>query len=70
MFLAIISDTYADVKTEIAVAPNEMHMLEYIQKHFGRILRKMGCGKFLPKQSDIKSEINANVRDIRDVLKK
>ncbi|XP_057670918.1 polycystin-2 isoform X2 [Diorhabda carinulata] len=70
MFLAIINDTYADVKTEIAIAPNEMQMTEYITKKFGKFLRKIGLGRFIPKHYEEKAEINATIREIREVLKK
>lgn len=68
MFLAIINDTYADVKTEIAIAPDEMQMTEYIQRGFFTMLRKLGCGR--GRKSELKRELNITIRHIREALKK
>ncbi|XP_018574958.1 polycystic kidney disease 2-like 1 protein, partial [Anoplophora glabripennis] len=68
MFLAIINDTYADVKTEIAIAPDEMQMTEYIQRGFFNMLRKLGCGR--SRKSELKRELNITIRHIREALKK
>lgn len=69
MFLAIINDTYADVKTEIAIAPDELQMTEYLSRSFKRFLMKLGCN-FAGLTTDRKSEINATIRQIREALKK
>jgi len=34
MFLAIINDTYADVKIDIAIAPKEIEMSEYLMEKY------------------------------------
>lgn len=68
MFLAIINDTYADVKTEIAIAPDEMQMTEYLQRGFFNILRKLGCSR--GRKSELKRELNITIRHIREALKK
>lgn len=68
MFLAIINDTYADVKTEIAIAPDEMQMTEYIQRGFFNILRRLGCSR--ARKSELKRELNITIRHIREALKK
>ncbi|KAG5883446.1 hypothetical protein JTB14_028723 [Gonioctena quinquepunctata] len=70
MFLAIINDTYADVKTEIAIAPDELQMTEFIYGKIKNMLRKMRCGFLLPKVTDKKSELNATIRQIRETLRK
>lgn len=67
MFLAIINDTYADVKTEIAIAPDEMQMSEFLKRGFYKILAKLGCKVKLQKE---KAEFNATIQQIRDALKK
>ncbi|XP_044258880.1 polycystin-2-like [Tribolium madens] len=68
MFLAIINDTYADVKTEIAIAPDEMQMTEFLKKGFYKMLQKCGCNiKYFQQQ---KAEFNATIQQIRDALKK
>ncbi|KAJ8912075.1 hypothetical protein NQ315_000581 [Exocentrus adspersus] len=68
MFLAIINDTYADVKTEIAIAPDEMQMTEYLQRGFFNTLRKLGCTRV--EKSELKREVNVTIRHIREALKK
>ncbi|KAJ8981840.1 hypothetical protein NQ317_001803 [Molorchus minor] len=68
MFLAIINDSYADVKTEIAIAPEEMQMTEYISRGFFNILRKLGWAH--GERSEIKREINVTIRKIREALTK
>ncbi|CAG9853679.1 unnamed protein product [Phyllotreta striolata] len=70
MFLAIISDAYGDVKTELNLAPKEMQMTEYIRKHFSNFLQKLGCGKCLPKQLEGEYEANVLIQEIREILKK
>lgn len=71
MFLAIINDTYADVKTEIAITPDEMQMSEYLKNLLNRFLRKCGCGKFVRgRRPDGKTELNATIKQIRDALSK
>ncbi|KAJ3665483.1 hypothetical protein Zmor_000976 [Zophobas morio] len=68
MFLAIINDTYADVKTEIAIAPDEMQMTEFLKKGFYKMLQKCGCNiKYFEQE---KAEFNATIQQIRDALKK
>lgn len=71
MFLAIINDTYSDVKTEIAITPDELQMSEYLKNMFNNLLNKCGCGKFVRKQRpDAKTELNATIKQIRDALSK
>nr|CAH7743777.1 unnamed protein product [Callosobruchus chinensis] len=69
MFLAIINDTYNDVKTEIAITPDELQMTEFLRDNFYKLLRKIGVKKNIDT-AVAKSEINATIRQIREVLLK
>lgn len=40
MFLAIINDTYADVKAEIAASPQELQLTRYIARLFRKNFSK------------------------------
>ncbi|KFM66211.1 Polycystin-2, partial [Stegodyphus mimosarum] len=42
MFLAIINDTYAEVKTEIASQKNEFEIADYFKKGFNNMMGKLG----------------------------
>ncbi|CAG9768877.1 unnamed protein product [Ceutorhynchus assimilis] len=66
MFLAIINDTYADVKTDIAIAPKEMEMTEYIGSLYTFMKRKLGCK--VKKDKDTQRPISTNIGQIRDAL--
>lgn len=68
MFLAIINDTYADVKTEIAIAPDEMQMTDFLKRGLINCLQKMGCHFKFFEQTQ--AEFNATIQQIRDALKK
>lgn len=71
MFLAIINDTYADVKTEISITPDELQMAEYLKTLFYKFLAKCGCGRFVRRpQSITKSDINVTIKQIREALSK
>ncbi|KAL1505909.1 hypothetical protein ABEB36_005358 [Hypothenemus hampei] len=66
MFLAIINDTYAEVKIDIAIAPKEIQMTEFIMRKYRNLLKKLGCKV---KQDDEKQIlINTNINTIRDAL--
>lgn len=65
MFLAIINDTYADVKAEIAAAPTEMQLTHYIRNLFGKFFAK----KQTPEEEDEESKIeDAMIKKIRQTL--
>ncbi|CAG9826843.1 unnamed protein product [Diabrotica balteata] len=68
MFLAIINDTYSDVKTEIALAPDELQMTEYVGEKLGKFMRTLGLGRYFPKKPT--RGIKTTLREIREVLKK
>lgn len=70
MFLAIINDTYSDVKTEIAIAPDEMQMTEYLKNCLNTFFKKCGCNLVGFSSKEKKGEINATIRHIREVLKR
>lgn len=71
MFLAIINDTYADVKTEIAITPDEIQMSEYLKNIMNNFLKKCGCARFVRGgSSNAKTELNATIKQIRDALSK
>ncbi|KAF7270756.1 hypothetical protein GWI33_016297 [Rhynchophorus ferrugineus] len=66
MFLAIINDTYADVKTDIAIAPKEIELTDYLRRGFKNILRRIGCK--VRSEAEEKGPFNINIRKIRDAL--
>ncbi|XP_066150967.1 polycystin-2-like protein 1 isoform X2 [Euwallacea fornicatus] len=68
MFLAIINDTYADVKVDIAIASKEIEMTEYIADRYRSFLRKLGCK--VRKEHEKQTIINTNIAQIRDALVK
>ncbi|XP_066248663.1 polycystin-2-like protein 1 [Euwallacea similis] len=68
MFLAIINDTYADVKIDIAIASKEIEMTEYIADRYRNFLKKFGCK--VRKEQEKQTIINTNIAQIRDALVK
>lgn len=69
MFLAIINDTYADVKTELAIAPTELQMTDYLKMHLFKLLSKSKCCKL--KLKDIKkTDYSLTAEEIRSALEK
>lgn len=70
MFLAIITDTYGQVKTELAVAPEEMQMSEYLKRIWYGFLRRMGCGHFVKPDQEKKIMFNVTIEEIRGALKR
>ncbi|KAF2897002.1 hypothetical protein ILUMI_09174 [Ignelater luminosus] len=70
MFLAIINDTYSDVKTEISVTPDEIQMSQYFKRGFYRFLSKCGCGRFISPEKQKESEYSVTIEEIRGALKK
>ena len=42
MFLAIINDTYSEVKAEIATQKNEFEIGDYFKRGYNNVLGKMG----------------------------
>lgn len=66
MFLAIINDTYVDVKTDIAIAPKEMDMSEFFIQKYRNLLRKLGCK--VKQRREGEHLINTNINQIRDAL--
>lgn len=68
MFLAIINDTYADVKIDIAIAPKEIEMSEYLMEKYRNFLKKLGCK--VKKEKEKQTILNTNIAHIRDALVK
>lgn len=72
MFLAIINDTYADVKAEIAAAPNKdspavtdfaKNLMKNRIGFFRRLFRKK------PPKTVVEDDYNPNIIKIKEVLK-
>lgn len=42
MFLAIINDTYAEVKSELADSNDEFAIMDYFKSHYQNLLGKLG----------------------------
>lgn len=70
MFLAIINDTYSEVKTEMAIAPDQMQMAEFCKRGYYNFMRKCGCGKLVHPVKVMQNEYNATMEQIRGALKK
>ncbi|XP_044747835.1 polycystic kidney disease 2-like 2 protein [Coccinella septempunctata] len=69
MFLAIINDTYADVKTELAIAPTELQMTDYLKMHLFKFLSRSKCCKFKVKEIK-KTDYSLTAEEIRTALDK
>lgn len=70
MFLAIINDTYADVKTEIAIAPDELQTTQFVKRGLHNFFKKIGLNSlFKPKDSG-DNKYDATIEKIRDTLRK
>lgn len=70
MFLAIINDTYGDVKTELTVALDEMQMQQYLKRGYYNILRCCKCKITKIPEKIIINEFNVTIEEIRGALKK
>lgn len=70
MFLAIINDTYADVKTEIAVKPDEIQMSDFLKRGLYNLLRKCGFGFLMRPRAEQQNEYNITIEKLRGALKK
>lgn len=68
MFLAIINDTYADVKIDIAIAPKKIEMSEYLMDKYRKFLKRLGCK--VKKEKEKQTILNTNITHIRDALVK
>lgn len=65
MFLAIINDTYSDVKSEIAIAPDQLQMSDYIRQCFRKCFRR----KAKTEEQKVR-QINILIQQVEDILKK
>jgi len=74
MFLAIINDTYGEVKADLASQENEFELGDYVRKGFTKLLRKVGIKNKLQdivnSAKDPNSEEEITRSDIREQLKK
>ena len=76
MFLAIINDTYSEVKAEIALQRNDFEIADYFKRGYNNMLGKMGKrDKLLDVENTLKlSDANADgtltFEEIRTNLKK
>lgn len=70
MFLAIINDTYTDVKTELTVAPDEMQMQQYLKRGYFNLLRWCKCKDKTMPHKEIQNEFDVTIEEIRGALKK
>lgn len=70
MFLAIITDTYAQVKTEIAVAPDEMQMSEFVKRQYYGAMKTLGLTRFIKPIKEQKIDYNVTMEEIRGALRK
>ncbi|XP_067952037.1 polycystin-2-like isoform X2 [Watersipora subatra] len=61
MFLAIINDTYAEVKAELADAKNEIEMSEFFKQQYNKMMSKMNLKR--DKISGIQRALKAADRD-------
>ena len=60
MFLAIINDTYSEVKAEIAGQRNEFEIGDYFKRGYNNVLGKMGARN---KAIDIENAIKLSSAD-------
>jgi len=61
MFLAIINDTYAEVKADLADAKNEIEMSEFFKQQYNKMMSKMNLKK--DKISGIQKALKAADKD-------
>ncbi|KAJ9594676.1 hypothetical protein L9F63_014010 [Diploptera punctata] len=69
MFLAIINDTYSDVKSEISVQ-SSIAMNDYIKRCFQNLFNKLGCKSKAVKKEEPSGDGKLTYKEIRDALKK
>ena len=59
MFLAIINDTYSEVKAEIAAQKNEFEIGDYFKRGYNNVLGKMGArNKYIDIENALKMGAN------------
>lgn len=75
MFLAIINDTYAEVKTELSQQKNEFELVDYFKKGYNNILGKLGKRDQIVdiqnalKMADINNDSKLTFEEVRKTLK-
>lgn len=72
MFLAIINDTYTEVKNEVDQTPNEMQMTTFIRLKLHNCLKKCRLGKLIkfPEKQKEKTPNERAKGEIRQLLLK
>ena len=74
MFLAILSDSFGDVKAELAAKKNEFEIGDYFKQGYINMIDKMGKRtKDMDMEEAVKKfevDIDSNTGDIRNFLKK
>ena len=74
MFLAIINDTYSEVKAEIAAQKNEFEIKDFFKRGYNNMLGKMGArNKYIDIENALKmanSDGQITYEEIRQNLKK
>ncbi|XP_022904660.1 polycystin-2-like [Onthophagus taurus] len=69
MFLAIISDTYSDVKTEMDVAPTQIERISFWRRGLYNFFTDCGCGACTPRAMVKMNDDNATVENIVLILR-
>lgn len=70
MFLAIINDTYTDVKTEMSIAPDEIQLSQFLKRGFYNLMRRLNCRYFMKQERVHENEYNVTIEEIRGALKR
>ncbi|XP_049947169.1 polycystic kidney disease 2-like 1 protein [Schistocerca serialis cubense] len=68
MFIAIIVYSYSEVKAEIAVMDDDLHLTDFLKRHFKNVMEKFGIySTYEPKSKDKEKKLTYN--DIREILR-
>ncbi|XP_049771104.1 polycystin-2-like [Schistocerca cancellata] len=68
MFIAIIVYSYSEVKAEIAVMDDDLHLTDFLKKHFKNVMEKFGVySTYESKSKDKEKKLTYN--DIREILR-
>lgn len=72
MFLAIVIETYSEVRSEINAGGIKTHLSDLISKFFNNVLRKIGCSKFADSREKKAEEsfARSTYQDIRNLLRR
>ncbi|XP_049803716.1 polycystin-2-like [Schistocerca nitens] len=68
MFIAIIVYSYSEVKAEIAVMDDDLHLTDFLKRHFKNVMEKFGVySTYESKSKDKEKKLTYN--DIREILR-